>query len=96
MRVVHIPTFYEMFDRVYEMPPEAFGNEERRFLGLLYSVLALGCMYNVSTDDPAHPVTYKTAMDEGYALTVIRSLPSCLISILTMYPGSSTTPLQGF
>jgi len=67
MRVVHIPSFYEMFDKVYELPPEAFGNEERRFLGLLYSVLALGCMYNVSADDPSHPVTYKTAMDEGYA-----------------------------
>jgi hypothetical protein len=65
MRVVHIPTFYEMFDKVYELAPEAFGNEERRFLGLLYSVLALGCMYNVSADDPSHPVTYKTAMDEG-------------------------------
>lgn len=69
MRVVHIPTFYEMFDKVYELPPEAFGNEERRFLGLLYSVLALGCMYNVSTDDPSNPVTFKTAMDEGYGLT---------------------------
>lgn len=65
MRVVHVPTFYEMFDKVYELPPEAFGNEERRFLGLLYSVLALGCMYNVSTDDPSRPVTFKTAMEEG-------------------------------
>ncbi|KAB5570709.1 fungal-specific transcription factor domain-containing protein [Coniochaeta sp. 2T2.1] len=65
MRVVHIPWFYEMFEKVYELPPEGFGNEERRFLGLLYSVLALGCMYNVSADDPSRPVTYKTAMEEG-------------------------------
>jgi hypothetical protein len=65
LRVVHVPSFYEMFDKVYELPPDKFGNEERRFLGLLYSVLALGCMYNVSTDDPANQVTYKTAMDEG-------------------------------
>ena len=54
-----------MFDKVYEMPPEKFGTEERRFLGLFYSVLALGCMYNVSADDPAAPVTYKAALDEG-------------------------------
>lgn len=74
MRVVHIPTFYEMFDKVYELPPDGFGNEERRFLGLLYSVLALGCMYNVSTDDPANRVTYKTAMDEGYGSTKIWNL----------------------
>lgn len=72
MRVVHIPTFYEMFDKVYDMPPEAFGNEERRFLGLLYSVLALGCMYNISDDDPSNPVTYKAAMEEGYAALRIR------------------------
>lgn len=65
LRVVHAPTFYEMFDRVYELPPERFGNEEKRFLGLLYSVMSLGCMYNVSPDDPANPVTYKTSMDEG-------------------------------
>lgn len=66
LRVVHVPTFYEMFDRVYELPPEQFGNEEKRFLGLLYSVLALGCMYNVSPDGAASPITYKSALDEGY------------------------------
>ncbi|KAH8909980.1 hypothetical protein BR93DRAFT_444523 [Coniochaeta sp. PMI_546] len=82
MRVVHIPTFYEMFDKVYELPPDGFGNEEKRFLGLLYSVLALGCMYNVSTDDPSHPVTYKTAMDEGIkyytsARVLIQDIAEC-------------------
>lgn len=83
MRVVHIPTFYEMFDKVYELPPDGFGNEEKRFLGLLYSVLALGCMYNVSTDDPSHPVTYKTAMDEGYGSTRTYALTRVCFQMLT-------------
>lgn len=65
LRVVHGPTFWEMFHKVYEMPPEKFGQEEKRFLGLLYSVMSLGCMYNVAPDDPSNPVTYKTSMDEG-------------------------------
>jgi hypothetical protein len=66
LRIVHVPSFYEMFDRVYELPPDKFGNEENRFLGLLYSVLALGCMYNTSNDDKGNPVTYKSAMEEGF------------------------------
>jgi hypothetical protein len=93
MRVVHIPTFYEMFERVYDLPPEAFGNDERRFLGLLYSVLALGCMYNVSTDD--HPVTYKSAMDEGYASIRNHAKIGVCICLLTVPTGLNTTHRQG-
>lgn len=66
LRIVHVPTFYDMFERVYEMPPERFGMAENRFLGLLYSVLALGCMYNTSGDDQSQPVNYRAAMEEGY------------------------------
>ncbi|KAL2135262.1 hypothetical protein VTI74DRAFT_9142 [Chaetomium olivicolor] len=66
LRVVHQPSFYEMLDKLYATPQESWGNEEHRFLGLLYSVLALGCVYNVSQDDISEPpVTYKTAVDEG-------------------------------
>lgn len=66
LRVVHRPTFSQMLDRLYATPQESWGNEEHRFLGLLYSVLALGCVYNVSQDHPSeHPVTYKSAVEEG-------------------------------
>lgn len=65
-RVVHQPTFYEMLDKLYATAQESWGNEEHRFLGLLYSVLALGCVYNVSQDDASEsPVTYKSAVEEG-------------------------------
>jgi len=64
-RVIHHPTFYEMLDNFYDTPQSSWGPEEHRFLGLLYSVMALGCMYNTD-DSPANPpVTHKSAMEEG-------------------------------
>ncbi|KAK3938339.1 putative transcriptional regulatory protein [Diplogelasinospora grovesii] len=66
LRVVHEPSFYEMLEKLYEQPQDSWGNAEHRFLGLLYSVMALGCMYNISEDDPSSPpISYKAAMDEG-------------------------------
>jgi hypothetical protein len=66
LRIVHRPTFFEKVDKLYATPQESWGNEEHRFLGLLYSVLALGCVYNVSQDHVSEtPVTYKSAVEEG-------------------------------
>jgi hypothetical protein len=67
LRIVHRPTFSEMLDKLYATPQKSWGNEEHRFLGLLYSVLALGCVYNVPQDPLSsdHPVTYKSAVEEG-------------------------------
>lgn len=66
LRLVHIPTFYETLGRLYEKPQESWGHEEHRFLGLLYSVMALGCMYNVSEDDPSGPpISYKSSLEEA-------------------------------
>jgi hypothetical protein len=63
---VHQPSFYEKLDKLYATPQESWIDEEHRFLGLLYSVLALGCVYNVSQDDASDvPVTYKSAVEEG-------------------------------
>lgn len=67
LRIVHIPSFYESLGRLYEKPQESWGSEEHRFLGMLYSVMALGCMYNVSEEDPAGPpISYKVALEEGW------------------------------
>jgi hypothetical protein len=60
LRVVHVPSFYDMLDRVYKTPVESWENEENRFLGLMYSVMALGCMYGVGEQS-----TYKLAIEEG-------------------------------
>lgn len=64
LRFVHQPTFYAMFERIYETPVESFGNEENQFLPLLYVVLALGCMFERQHDNEQ---SYKTGIDHGYA-----------------------------
>jgi hypothetical protein len=66
LRFVHQPTFYVMFERIYEIPVESFGNEENQFLPLLYVVLALGCMFEQQGD--GYEQSYKTGIDHGYIL----------------------------
>jgi hypothetical protein len=68
LRFVHQPTFYEMFDRIYDVPAESFGDEENRFLPLLYAVLALGCMFDsdLATEISGHSGdTYRAKIDQG-------------------------------
>jgi hypothetical protein len=68
LRFVHQPTFYKMFDRIYNMSPETFGDCENRFLPLLYMVLALGCMFQPEPDEnpsDALPTTYKIGLERG-------------------------------
>jgi len=68
LRFIHQPSFYEMFDRIYDIPVDNFGDDENRFLPLLYVVLALGCMsYPDVGDDTKSPSqnTYKSKIDEG-------------------------------
>lgn len=66
LRFVHQPTFYKMFNRIYDVPPENFGDEENRFLPLLYVVLALGCMFNrPATGDGHDGSNYQTSISEG-------------------------------
>ena len=68
LRFMHQPTFYEMLDRIYTVPVENFGDDENRFLPLLYVILALGCMFHSDLrDDPNSPsqTTYKAKIDQG-------------------------------
>jgi len=68
LRFVHQPTFCETFNRIYDVPAESFGDEENRFLPLLYVVLALGCMFHTDLeDDPIGPSgsTYRAKIDQG-------------------------------
>jgi len=67
MRFVHQPTFYEMFNRMYTIPPENFEDEENRFLPLLYVVLALGCMFHVEPleEHESDATGYRSGIDQG-------------------------------
>lgn len=43
--------------------------EDNRFLGLLYAILAVGCMYNIAEEDIDNQVNYKEATEEGYVIS---------------------------
>lgn len=67
LRFVHGPSFYKMFDRIYDIPPEHFGDEENRFLPLLYVTLALGCMFldGQSDNQGSEETSYREGIDQG-------------------------------
>ena len=68
LRFVHQPSFYSMFDRVYDTPPEEFTPSDQNFLPLLYSVLALGCLFAKAEESMLQSYGYESAIDQGYAV----------------------------
>lgn len=65
LKVMHLPTFYKTLDRIYDIPPENYGNRENTFLPLLYSVLALGTLFSKDCRE-IDEVGYENAIDEGF------------------------------
>ncbi|ETS86285.1 hypothetical protein PFICI_00113 [Pestalotiopsis fici W106-1] len=66
LRVVHAPSFWKSFDHLYQGRPQRFTLEQRRFVGLLFSVMALGSMYDVDENDPTNPDHYAVAIHRGH------------------------------
>lgn len=60
---LHKPTFYAMFNRIYEIPSDQYTNKEHTFLPLLYLSLAVGCLFGDYAFDKSG---YKSATDQGY------------------------------
>ncbi len=67
LRLVHQPSYYAMLDRVYDIPQEEFGDEENRFVPLLYSVLALGTLFARAEQSELQTNGYGNAIDQGQA-----------------------------
>lgn len=65
VRIVHVPSFYEKLDKIYDRPMDSLSQEETHFLGLVYSVLALGCMYDSLDGSSPSKLAYKDATEEG-------------------------------
>lgn len=65
VRIVHVPTFYENFEKLYEKPLDNLSQDETHFLGLLFAVMALGCMYNNLDDDSGGGMAFREASEEG-------------------------------
>ncbi len=65
LRFVHQPTFYASLEKVYGRPPEMYGDEENRFLPLLYVVLALGCLFANEEGSELEKEGYACAITQG-------------------------------
>ncbi|KAI2792732.1 hypothetical protein POX_b02774 [Penicillium oxalicum] len=66
MRFVIEPKFYESLDRIYDTPPEQFGNEENSFLPLLYIVMAVGCLFSDDGAGTLDLAGYEGAIGQGF------------------------------
>lgn len=65
MLFVHKPTFWASFDRIYALSPDDYTVEDRRFLPLLYSVLALGCLFAKTEQSDLEKEGYAIAIRQG-------------------------------
>jgi hypothetical protein len=68
LRFVHQTTFYETLDRIYAAPAKGLSSEENRHLPLIYTVLALGCLFYSDPINGAVPIehsTYERKVDQG-------------------------------
>jgi hypothetical protein len=64
MRCVHWPSFQKQLEHLYEVGPENYGNEENKFLPLVYSLLAFGTLYENGGGTGAKGV------DDGYEAAI--------------------------
>lgn len=65
MRFVHQPTFWAKFERAYNTPSDQYGDNEMRFLPLLYSVVALGALFAKAERSELQTWGYENAIDQG-------------------------------
>ena len=65
VRIVHLGSFQEKFEKIYNKPLETMDHDEKRFLGLLYAVLALGCMYIGMDENTKGEKLYQEATMDG-------------------------------
>ena len=65
LRLVHRPTFDAMLHRVYDTPPDKFGDEENSFLPQLYAVIALGTLFARAEQSELQKSGYDDAFEQG-------------------------------
>ena len=65
VRILHQPSFYQKVDDLYDaLPKSGQSKEDIRFIGLMYAVMALGCVYD-NLNDSDESATWQVARDDG-------------------------------
>ena len=65
LRIVHRPAFDAMLHRIYDTPPEDFGEDENSFLPQLYAVIALGALFARAEHSELQLYGYDNAFEQG-------------------------------
>lgn len=65
MRFVHEPTFYASLERIYDVSPDQYSNDENSFLPLLYIVMAVGCLFSDDGAGTLDIAGYEGAIGQG-------------------------------
>ncbi|KAF2207481.1 hypothetical protein CERZMDRAFT_115166 [Cercospora zeae-maydis SCOH1-5] len=66
LRVVHQPTYWESFERIYATPIDNYSNEDNRFLPLFYSAIALGSLFGKDDETVIDRDGYESAIQQGF------------------------------
>lgn len=90
MRFVHQPTYYAMFDRIYDTPLEHYTDEENKNLPLVYAVMAVGSLFGKTENGKLDLEGYESATDRGQV-----GNGSLEISLLTVFTELSTSEPPG-
>ena len=75
MRFIHRPTFFSVFDQIYEVPAEAWGNEEHRYLPLLYALMSTGTMFAKDEKSQLSTEGYGSMAEQGYTPPLLYYFP---------------------
>ncbi|KAJ5103422.1 hypothetical protein N7532_003951 [Penicillium argentinense] len=66
MRFVHEPSFFADLERIYDVAPEQYTNEENSFVPLLYIVMAVGCLFSDDGAGTLDLAGYEGAIGQGF------------------------------
>lgn len=66
LRMVHQPTFWNGFERLYNVPADQYTNDDNSFLPLFYSAIALGCLFGKDDDGIINREGYESAIQQGF------------------------------
>jgi hypothetical protein len=66
MKIVHKPTFWAAFNRLYATPPDNWTNEDQSFLSLFHSIMALGHLFARDEQSGVSSEGYESGIQQGF------------------------------
>ena len=65
LNVCHKPSFFTSLNRIYDIPSSEYAAEDKRFLPLLFAVMALGALFDKSEESELEKDGYQSATHVG-------------------------------